>query len=356
MSDTRVYDHARLLVGYCCEVKKGDLVAVRASEHALPLLEAIAAEVAKAGGYLQVQYSHESISRAYLVNASDDTLKAQPRSIEEIMKNIDCFISILSSVNEAELSDVPTSKLRLQEKASEPLQNIILSRRWNVTLHPTYALAQEARKSFEAYTDFVYSAMLRDWQKLTQEMDVLTNRFSRSKRVRITGYKTDVSFSVDGRVPIADDGKKNLPGGEIFTSPLETTVNGRVFFDIPINYGGREMRDVSLTYRSGEIVEATAAAGEELLKELLKTDDGARRLGELGIGMNRGISEYSKNVLFDEKMGDTIHMAIGMAYAECGGTNKSGIHVDMIKSMKPDGAIYFDDEPIYKDGRFFWEG
>jgi len=355
LPDTRVAEHARLVVNYSLEVKKGDFVIVSASELALPLLQAMAAEVAKAGAYMQVWYRHESINRAYMMNATEETLSFLPPSLEKGYRNADCIVHIICSANEAELSDVPSHKLRDHQKATEPLSKVFFSKRWNITLHPTYGLAQEARRSLEAYSDFVYSATLRDWPLLGEEMAFLARRLKAAKRVRIVGSETDISFSVEGRTPEVDDGKKNLPGGEVFTSPVEETVNGHVYFDLPFNLSGRELHGVRLKYVNGEIEESSAESGEELLKELIRTDEGARRMGELGIGMNRGITECSKNVLFDEKMGDTIHMAVGRSFEECGGKNKSGIHIDMVKNMKDEGTIYFDEDVVYRNGKFAWE-
>jgi aminopeptidase len=177
----------------------------------------------------------------------------------------------------------------------------------------------------------------------------------RADQVRIVGKETDISMSIKGRKPIIDSGEKNLPGGEVFTSPVDASVNGRVYFDLPIVYLGHEVSGCRLTFKDGLVVESSAEQGSEMLEEMLEIDPGAKRVGELGIGMNRGINRFTRNILFDEKMGDTIHMAVGLSFEEAGGTNKSAIHIDMLKSMKISGAIYFDGEPVYKEGRFIWE-
>ncbi len=190
---------------------------------------------------------------------------------------------------------------------------------------------------------------------MASEMKVLSDKMATAKRVRLLGKETDITFSLEGRKPLVDEGKHNLPGGEVFTSPVEESVNGKVYFDLPLNYLGREIRGIRLLCKNGEIVEHSAEVGGSFLDQLFQADEGARRLGELGIGMNRGINEATRNTLFDEKMGDTIHMAVGFGFKEAGGKNASGIHIDMIKSMKDEGAIYFDESPIYKDGKFDWE-
>ncbi len=271
------------------------------------------------------------------------------------MEGLDAIIQIIATSNTQELGDVPPAKMKAFSKSNTDLFPIIMSKRWNITLHPTHALAQEARKSYESYCDFVYNATLRDWGKMAQEMQVLSEKMAKSKKVRLVGKETDISFSIEGRKPIVDDGKRNLPGGEVFTSPVEESVNGKVHFDLPINLLGQEIKGVRLVFKNGEIVDHSAELGGPLLDQLLSTDEGAKRIGELGIGMNRSINESTKSILFDEKMGDTIHMAVGHAFEECGGKNVSGIHIDMIKSMKDGGVIYFDESPIYKDGKFVWE-
>jgi aminopeptidase len=217
------------------------------------------------------------------------------------------------------------------------------------------ALAQEAKMSFEGYCDFVYSAILRDWPKFEAEMRVLSERMVGARKVRVVGKDTDITLSIEGRRPKVSAGDHNMPSGEVFISPVETEVEGAVYFDLPVIYLGHEIRGARLSFHQGVVVESKAEEGEEFLRAMLEVDEGAKRLGELGIGMNRGINRFTRNILFDEKMGDTIHMAVGRAYAETGGTNRSAIHIDMIKSMKDGGAMYFDGVPVYEKGKFVWE-
>jgi aminopeptidase len=355
LTDPRVAEHAKILVNYSCQVKKGDFVLIQGSDQALPLLRAAAAEIGRAGAHFLVNFQDASINRAFLLAADDDTIEAYPSQKLELFKTCDVFINIISSSNVFASSDVPAEKMKLATKSNALIFPLLQTKRWCITLHPTPALAQEAHKSLEAYSDFVYGATLRDWQKMASEMQTLAEKFAKAKTVKIVGKDTDISFSIEGRKPIVDDGKQNLPGGEVFVSPVESTVNGTVYFDFPVMYFGREVSGVRLRFKNGEVVDSSAEQGEEVLREIISTDEGARRLGELGIGMNRGIKDFSKNMLFDEKLGDTIHMALGQAIEESGGTNKSAVHVDILKRMKVGGAIYFGDEAIYKDGKFSWE-
>jgi aminopeptidase len=356
MLDSRITEHAKIVVDYSCEVKKGDdCVIVTNSYEGLPLVREIAAEIGKNGAFLTVMLSDDSINRAYIMNADEGTLEILPKQRKIFYENLDVYFRIVATTNTQELMDVPPVKMKANLRSSGELLGIMMKKRWNVTLHPTMALAQEARMSYESYCDFVYRATLRNWEQLGKEMQVLADKMRKSKKVRLIGKDTDLGFSIEGRKPIVDDGKKNLPGGEVFTSPVDESVNGKVYFDLPLNYLGRELRGVRLTYKNGRVIEHSAEVGASLLKELFLTDDGANRLGELGIGMNRGINAPTRSTLFDEKMGDTIHMAVGQSFEEAGGTNSSRIHIDMIKSMKDEGSILFDDEPIYKDGKFVWE-
>lgn len=356
MADQRVTEHAKIIVNYSCDIRRGDYVVVTANGiEALPLIREIAAELGKKGAHYTVVLRENSINRSYLMNADEETLSTLPRQVKSQMEGLDAFIQIIATSNTQELTDVPPLKLKANSKSMVELFPIIITKRLNVTLHPTPALAQEARKSYESYCDFVYKATLRDWQQMAKEMQVLSDKMAVAKKARLVGKETDISFSLEGRKPLVDAGKANLPGGEVFTSPVEESVNGKVYFDLPLNYLGQEIRGVRLFYKNGEIVEHSAEVGGALLDQLFSTDDGAKRLGELGIGMNRRINEATRNTLFDEKMGDTIHMAVGFGFKEAGGKNVSGIHIDMIKRMKEEGAIYFDESPIYKDGKFVWE-
>lgn len=357
MADPRTTEHAKLVVRHSCKVKRGDFVAIGSTPEAHDLLVEIAAELGRVGAHFVVVDLDPAVGRAYNLAADDETLSVLPPQTLAIIRDADVFINLsqLTVSNTQEMSDVSPHKMQLSAIAMMPALQLLEKKRWNITLHPTKALAQDAKMSFEAYRDFVYAAVLRDWPKMASEMKVLSDRMATSKRVRIVGKDTDISFSIEGRKPVVDGGEKNLPGGEVYVSPVDSTVTGKVYFDLPVNYDGRDIKGARLAFKDGEVVESGAEEGSELLKEMLAADAGAKRVGELGIGMNRGIDRFTKNILFDEKMGDTIHMAVGRAFEESGGTNISAIHIDMIKSMKEGGAIYFDDSPIYEGGKFVWE-
>ena len=355
MADPRVAEHARIVVNYSCKIKRGDFVVIGATPEARELVVALAAEIGRAGAGFVVTDMDESIHRAYILAADAETLSSFPPQELDLFRGADAIIQVISPSNTHEMGDVPPMKLQVAARARGALGGAMEGKRWNLTLHPTKALAQEARMSYEAYCDFVYSAIIRDWAGFASEMSVLSERLAKAKSVRITGERTDITLSVEGRRPKVSAGDHNMPSGEVFVSPVETAVRGDVYFDLPVLYQGREIRGAQLSFRSGRVVESSAEEGGDTLKDLLEVDQGAKRLGELGIGMNRGIDRFTRNILFDEKMGDTIHMAVGRAYPETGGTNKSAIHIDMIKSMKETGTIYLDGEAVYEKGRFVWE-
>jgi len=208
--------------------------------------------------------------------------------------------------------------------------------------------------SLAEYTEFVYSATLRDWKDEINWMQKLKQIMERADQVQLIGKETDLSFSIKGRVPVIDDAKSNFPGGEVFTASIDNSASGKIYFDLSSVKYGKEVTEIRLTFDKGVIVDYSASKNEALLKQIVETDEGSKRLGEFGIGTNRGINRFTRNILFDEKMADTIHLAIGFAYEECGGVNKSAVHWDMIKTMKP-GEVIMDGQTIQKDGKFFWE-
>jgi aminopeptidase len=205
--------------------------------------------------------------------------------------------------------------------------------------------------SLTEYEEFVYNAMLRDWTSEGTKMRKLKELFDNSKEVHLVGEESDLTMSIGGRTTIIDDGTHNMPGGELFTAPLEGSAEGKIYFDLPAVVYGKEVQEVRLEFEKGLIVDYSARKNDDLLKAMVETDKGSHRLGELGIGVNWGITRFTKNILLDEKIGGTIHLAIGQSYKECGGRNKSAIHWDMIKTLKP-GRIELDGKTVQENGRF----
>jgi aminopeptidase len=231
--------------------------------------------------------------------------------------------------------------------------------RWALTLFPTHAYASEAGMGLTAYEDFYYGACLATaddpvgaWARQSEETKRLSNWIQGRSEVHVTGEGTDLRLGIEDRTFIAADGEHNMPDGEFFTAPVEDSVNGEIAFSFPASYGGRTVSGVCLRFEDGRVVDARAEQGEDFLIEMLDTDEGARRLGELGIGTNFGIATGTKEILLDEKIGGTVHMAVGMAYPESGGTNSSAVHWDMVCDLRSGGSITVDGEELQRDGRF----
>ncbi len=352
--DPRVAEHAKIIVEWSTEMKRGDRVIIRASPDATELVVALSREIARVGAHPITLMDLGDASRAFIDTADNETLSEIPEHHRVLYENSDVIVSIRSPLNTRAMAGASPEKLVLLSKTMRPLSDIVLSKRWCLTVHPCQALAQEANMSLEEYKDFVYGATLLDWKEESKMMYRLKERLEKHSDIRFVGPETDLYAKTEGRIWIASDGKHNLPSGEVFTAPVEDTVEGKIYFDIPFLQRGRVIQGVRLTFEKGEVVDFSAEKEEATLKSIIETDEGARRLGEMAIGTNRGIKRYTLNMLFDEKIGDTIHCALGNAYKECNGTNKSAVHVDMIKSMK-EGEVIAGDEVIYSRGKFFWE-
>jgi aminopeptidase len=352
--DSRIVEHARILVEWSTEVKQGDMVVIDATPDAHELVVALNREIAKAGGRVVTLMSSEEALRAFFEGASDETLGTAPKHLKAITENCDVYIAVRSPVNTKALANVDPKRILMNSKAQQEIQGIRLGKRWSLTVHPCQTLAQQANMSLEEYRDFVYRATLIDWAEESKMLYVMKEHLEKHNDIRYIGPKTDLQASTKGRIWIASDGKHNMPSGEVFTAPVENSVEGKIYFDIPFLQQGKVIEGVRLTFEKGEVVDFSAEKEENTLKSIIEIDSGSRRLGEMAIGTNRGIKQYTLNMLFDEKIGDTVHCALGHAYKECNGVNESAVHVDMIKSMHK-GQIYAGDELIYSKGKYFYE-
>ncbi len=352
--DQRITEHAKILVDYCCEVKKGDRVMVIVEDYGQELAREIVREVATRGGHTVVVMRSPETDRAFLDAASEECISTVPEHYFEMIKKTDVYIRIQSTGNTRALGNVPPEKIVIYERMQKPMKQEILKKRWCGTLTPTPALAQEAGMSLKEYEDFVYHAIIRDWKKEAELMYRVKEILDKGKKVEIEGKDTNLNMSIEGRVAVASEGHHNMPSGEVFTAPVDDSTEGYVYFDIPLMYMGSLIEDVKLWFEKGVVTKCEASRNEELLKKLIKTDEGSKRLGELGIGTNRGITTFTTNILFDEKIGDTIHLALGNAYKECNGINESAVHVDVVKSMR-DGRILVDGNILQEKGKWFWE-
>jgi aminopeptidase len=357
--DPRVRDHAETLVEHSTAVEAGDEVLVRAPPAASDLVVALYRELGERGARPVTMGAPEGAGRAYkrAMDADDFALPDHQRAA---MEAADVIVGVWANHNVNEGSDVDPETNAAHRKAHEPLQEIQLEKRWVATQHPAPGDAQKAEMSTETYADFVYEAVNRDWEEQRAFQAQMVELLDPAEQVRIvSGEDTDVTMSVAGNPTQNDHAEHNLPGGEVFTAPVPDSVEGEVHFDMPLVAQGREVEGVRLRFEEGEVVAHEAQKNEAVLDAVLDTDEGARRLGELGIGMNRAIDQFTYNMLFDEKMGDTVHMALGRAYDDTVGedneANQSAMHMDMIVDMSEDSRIEVDGEVVQRDGTFVFE-
>jgi len=364
--DPRAEALAKILVGYSTEVKEGEVVSIDGEKAAEPLLLAVYEEVLKAGANPILNVSLDGQSVAYFKHASDAQLDWVSPVAEWMVDNVDVRIAVGASTNTRELSAVPPERQTRRQTATGELMARAMDRsaegsfRWCYTLYPTAAYASEAEMSLADYEDFYFGACLAAgagdpltaWKEASAETVRLAGWIEGHEEVRVTAPGTDITLGIAGRRFIPCDGRHNMPDGEFFTGPVEDSVEGEVTFHLPAVIGGREVSGVRLRFESGVVVDAGAERGEEFLIKLLDTDEGARRLGELGIGTNYGIDRGTREVLLDEKIGGTVHMAVGRSYPESGGENESAVHTDLVCDLRLGGKLEVDGELMQQDGRF----
>lgn len=366
MSGERVEKHAELLVDWCTDVREGDAVTILASDPAKELVTALHGELGKRNAEPVTVYgtldSMLGVSgkpmRAYLRNHEGDF--DTPRHLVSLLEESDVFIAVRSETNTAVLSDVSAEVKRQRAEVIGPIiEKLSTKEKVCATQHPTAAWAQKAGMALPEYKDFVYGAMLRDWAAVADEQARLRDRLDEASDARLTGPETDITMRLDGMKAVSDTGEENFPGGEVFTAPVVESVNGEVWFDKPALVQGQEVDGIRLTFDDGVVTEYSAEKNEDALAAVLDTDEGATRVGELGVGMNDGIDRFTRNMLFDEKMGGTIHLALGRAYEDTVGDereqNRSAVHLDLLKDMS-DGRIELDGNIIQDSGKFAWEG
>ena len=358
--DPRIREHAEIIANHSVDLQEGDNVIVDAHPVAEDLVVALHEVIGEIGAnpLTTSQRTGARQRRAYL-RAGDDEYETPAHELA-LIEETDVYIAIRASDNVTQTSDVDPETSAAHQQAHQPILEERLSTRWCLTQFPAPANAQLAEMSTEGYEEFVWDAVNKDWDEQRDHQANMVELMDPADEIRIkSGDTTDVTMSIDGNPTRNDYGEHNLPGGEVFTAPVPDSVEGEVLFDMPLYHQGREITDVYLEFEGGEVVDHSAAKNEELLTEVLNTDDGARRLGELGIGMNRDIDQFTYNMLFDEKMGDTVHMAIGRAYDDTVGEdneqNDSAVHVDMIVDMSEDSRIEIDGEVVQRDGTFVFE-
>ena len=355
--DPRIREHAAVIADHSVDLGAGDDVVIVAPPQAGDLVVALHEAVGDHGANPIALSSNDRFQRAYLRAREEFETPAHEQALIE---ETDVYIAVRANANVTETGDVDPETNAAYSKAKRPILDERLSKRWCLTQYPAAANAQLAEMSTEAYEDFVWDAINKDWDAVREHQSQMVEILEGADEVRIrSGGTTDVTMSVAGNPTLNDYGERNLPGGEVFTAPIPDSVEGEVLFDKPLYHQGREVTGVSLSFEDGDVVDHAAEKNEDVLTEVLNTDEGARRLGELGIGMNRDIDRFTYNMLFDEKMGDTVHMAVGRAYEDTVGEdnvqNESAVHVDMIVDMSEDSSIMVDGEVVQRDGTFRFE-
>lgn len=365
MIDPRVEKLAEILVRYSTEVQPGDWVLIRGTVESMPLVEETMRQVLRAGGHPTLQLSTDALSEIKLREASDEQLSWVAPTETLIANEVDVRIGIRGAQNTRALTQVDPRRQQLSQNARREIAQTLRTRaaagshRWALTQFPTHADAQEADMSLTDYADFIFGATFADqadpvacWQEVHDMQQRLVDWLADKKEVVVRGPNVDLTLSIAGRTFINSDGKRNMPSGEIFTSPVEDSVNGWIHFTYPGIRGGREVDGVAFRFEDGKVVDATAQKNQEYLLSQLDSDAGARYLGEFAIGTNYQIQRFTKSTLYDEKIGGTMHVAVGAGYPETGSRNESAIHWDFICDLRQESEIHVDGELFYRNGQF----
>lgn len=365
MTDPRIRKLADLLVNYSVSIQPGEWVYVTGKTLAEPLVNEVTRAVLEAGGLPTVILDSDEREEIRYRFSDQDQLEWISPTTKTIYEEVDALINLRATENTRSLSGINPKKQQIRKKARRDLLATYMKRsaegdlKWVLTQYPCPAYAQEADMSLSDYENFVYKATFVDqddpvkaWQEVHEEQQKIVDWLKGKKQVHVQSPNVDLTLSIEDRVFINSDGKNNMPSGEIFTGPVEDSANGWVEFTYPAIESGREVSGVRLEFEEGKVVKASAKKNEDYLISQLDTDEGSRYLGEFAIGTNYGIQQFTKSILYDEKIGGTFHLAVGAGYPETGSENKSSIHWDFICDIKEDSEIQVDGELLYKDGEF----
>ena len=358
------HKYAELLLDYCLEIREGNKLYIKSTTLAEPLLRELYREGTRRGAHVVIDMSFAGQNKIFMDLANDDQLGFASPNYVEAMHEFDAFLVVRAPFNLSEDQNIDPEKRKTRSLALKGLNQAYFNRTASGDLarslcqYPTQASAQAAGMSLEEYRDFVFKACNLDkedpksaWLEVRKNQQAIVDHLNSADVVRYVGEGTDISFSVKDRVWMNSDGRTNMPSGEVFTGPIEDSVNGHVYFKYPSIYRGTEVSGISLEVKDGNVVKWSAEKGGEILDQVFNIE-GARRFGEVAIGTNYNIQKATKNILFDEKIGGTVHMAVGQSYKQTGGINQSPIHWDMIAEMKNGGQIYTDSQLIYENGKF----
>jgi len=354
ITDERWARVAKVLVDYSTSVTTADRVLIIMREpETFPLVKAVYRRCAELGAYPQVLFYSVLLERDLMKHGPAELVGWVPELWEHGMKWADVCLDLRGARNLHEYSDIPPEQLSEHRKAEGQISALRTSEtRWTICRVPNEALAQAAGKSFGDVLEFFFNAVLQDWDQESRRLAGMVEKLRGTSRVRIVGGGTDLSFSTSGRTYVIEDGHINMPGGELFTSPVEDSVEGYITFEAPGVFAGVLMEGICLEFQGGRVVKANARTNEFFLHKLLDMDEGARRVGEFGIGTNRELDFFSNDILYDEKIFGTVHIALGRSYSECGGLNDSALHWDIVKDLRAQGALYVDDAKVLERGKW----
>lgn len=354
MKDPRLEALAGSLLDYSLEIKAGEKVLIEGDCGSRDLMTALIEGSYLRGAVPFVEVRDHRLRRTWLMGAVRDQIDTAVGWAMKRVGDIDASVHILGGENASEMADVPPGALEASRLASEPLMELALTKKWVLLRYPTPAAAQAAGMSTEAFEDFCLEVCSLDYGRMSVAMDPLVDLMTRTRRVRIVGPGTDLSFSIEDIPVVKAAGKNNIPDGEVFTAPVRDSVNGTILFNTPSLEDGTTYERVRLVFEDGRVVDSDSSEPEKL-RRLLDTDAGARYLGEFAVGVNPKINRPMKDTLFDEKIGGSLHVACGRAYEDSDNGNRSGLHWDIVAIQTPEwggGEIWFDDVLVRKDGRF----
>jgi aminopeptidase len=366
--DQRIEKLADVMVTYSLELKKGDWVKIIGNPAAMPLVKAFYKRALQAGAHPYYHAVVDDLEEISLKYGSDAQLKFISETLKMETEKLDAVLGILGQDNTKFLTNVDPAKQALAQSAQKDIMKRFIERsakgelKWVGTMFPLNSAAQDAEMSLTEYEDFVYEAgHLNDddptafWRELSAKQSKICKFLDTIKDIRVKAKETDLALKLDGRKWINCNGKLNFPDGEIFTSPVENSVEGKILFSFPACFGGREVENVRLEFKEGRVIKSGATKNYSFLEQMVNMDKGSSFVGEFAIGTNDNITKFTKSILFDEKIGGTIHLALGASLPETGGKNESGLHWDMVCDMRDGGEIYGDGELFYKDGKFIKE-
>jgi aminopeptidase len=353
--DLRTQRLAKLIVNYSVEVKKGENVIISGGVDAEDFIRALYKEIILKGAHPVLRIGIPGLSDFFFKHATKEQLEKYPEFLDHMVKNSQKYIGILTETNTKELSNCDPKKISIREKVNHPISEYICNSRPRMcrcsVAFPCMALAQEAEMSFLEYEKFVYDSCLQDWKILGKRIDKVLETFRKGKKVHLIGENVDLKFEIHGTLAKADKGEENMPGGEVFMAPVRESLNGWIKFEYPAIRNGKEVTGVAVKFEKGKAVEIKASKNEDFLKEMLTIDENASYVGEFGIGMNPKINKFTGELIFDEKIGGTIHLAFGAAYKDNGGGNDSALHWDIVKDMKK-AKIILDGKVVQENGKW----